>query len=572
MKKGRSITISQSFNLFAVIIMIGTLAIASAVYYNVFIRTTDDLLEFQSREINRQIVLNYEGYIEDVVQTIDYLQLEALRTDVEDPRMDDMYQLSEELEEDIVTIILFDVLGNVLVASENKDVVLNVTFKPWYQDAINEKEIFHFSSVHEQDVFYDSNEQVVTVTKAFTYVLDGQKRTGVMLIDLNFARISEISANTNLGEDGHILILDEYDELIYSSDVTCRVEECESLELAREKVLGQVEGTIDGKPMMVQIDTLTNTRWRLATVLNTATVQESRQEILTNIVYIVLISFFFITLTSSIVTRRISNPLNELRKLMASIDKTDFYQEVKVKGQVEVRQLADSYNEMIFKIRELMDKVVFEQNAKRKNELLILQNQINPHFLYNALDSIVWLAENEKNDEVIETVIALSKLFRISLSKGRNFIHLEEEISHVENYLKVQHIRYRDRFDYIINVEESIKKLQVLKLIVQPLVENAIYHGIGGLDGRETIKIDAFEKDEFVYIEVLNTGYGMSDDKINELYANMKNNEKNSGVGMRNIYQRLKIYYGQEADVVIESELDEFTKVTLIIPKIKEEQ
>lgn len=208
MKKGNSFTISQSFNLFSIIIMIVTLAIASAVYYSVFIRTTSNLVSFQSSEINKQIVLNYEGYIEDVVKTSDYLQIEALKYNITDEEMDELFILSSELEEDIVSIVLFDVLGRTLVQSENKMVVGGVNFKDWFQSAIKEKEILHFSSVHRQDVFYDTSEDVITVTTAFEYMINGEKRTGILLIDLNFDRIAEISAKTNLGTRGHILIVD----------------------------------------------------------------------------------------------------------------------------------------------------------------------------------------------------------------------------------------------------------------------------------------------------------------------------------------------------------------------------
>ncbi len=570
MKRFNNLSISQSFNLFAILIIITTLAVASLIYYSVFLTTTNDLVSFQSSEINKQIVLNYEGYIDDVVKTIDYLQIESLQYEVVDDELDELIILSSEVQEDIVSIILFDVLGRTLARSENKEIIRNVNLKDWFQTAIKEKDILHFSSVHTQDVFYDSNEQVITVTKAFEYMYKGDKRTGVMLIDLNFDRIADISEKTNLGKGGHIIIIDEYDDLIYSSSSVCSTGNCDSLEVVRDQVLGQVDSTVEDRPMTIQIDTITNTRWRLATVMNIETVGDARREILSNIIYILLASLFVVSITSSIFTKRISNPLNELKRFMMTVGEDDFYDEVVINGQTEVVQLAESYNEMISKIRELMEKVVFEQNAKRKNELLILQNQINPHFLYNALDSIVWLAENEKNDEVIATVIALSKLFRITLSKGKNFITLAEEISHVENYLKVQHIRYRDRFEYEIHMDENTKALPVLKLIVQPLVENAIYHGIGGLEGKEIIRINAFTKGDFLRIEVKNTGYGMTDEKIEELYKNMRNNEKNSGVGMRNIYQRLKIYYGDKADVKIESELDEYTMVTLLIPKMEE--
>jgi two-component system sensor histidine kinase YesM len=217
-----------------------------------------------------------------------------------------------------------------------------------------------------------------------------------------------------------------------------------------------------------------------------------------------------------------------------------------------------------------MASLVSQQREKRKAELLVLQNQINPHFLYNTLDSIVWLAEHDKSRDVITMVVSLAHFFRISISKGEIFIPVEDEVCHVENYLTIQSIRYVGKFTWTVNVDESMKKLKMMKLILQPIVENAIYHGIGEEDGEITLS-GAIEGD-FMVFRVTNSGYGISEKKIAEMYAVMRGGRERPSVGIRNVYQRLKLYYGERADIVVTSVPDESTTVAIYIPKDIQEE
>ncbi|MBU0956246.1 MAG: sensor histidine kinase, partial [Spirochaetes bacterium] len=244
----------------------------------------------------------------------------------------------------------------------------------------------------------------------------------------------------------------------------------------------------------------------------------------------------------------------------------DFSGPIQVSGQKEIVLLAHSFNSMVQKVQELMDNLVEEQHEKRKTELRALQNQINPHFLYNTLDSIVWLAEHERNRDVINTVVSLARFFRIAISKGEAFITVAEELAHVQNYLNIQTIRYVNKFNCSFDMPDELKNYKVMKLILQPLVENAIYHGVGD-EGGDIDVVVRKEGDSLIF-RVSNTGYGISDSKIQEMYQMMRGDSERSSVGIRNVYQRLNLYYGERAQMLISSVPDESTTVTLIIPTV----
>ncbi|MDZ4197248.1 MAG: sensor histidine kinase, partial [Candidatus Izemoplasmatales bacterium] len=269
---------------------------------------------------------------------------------------------------------------------------------------------------------------------------------------------------------------------------------------------------------------------------------------------------------SVILSKQISDPLNKLKNHMAHIEGGNMMSEVHVVGQKEVVLLSKNFNHMIAEIRQLLDRLVQEQKEKRKSEFLALQTQINPHFLYNTLDSIVWLAENNQNKEVVEMVIALSRFFRISISRGKNVISVKDELEHAKQYLHIQKIRYNKKFDYEFIVQPNVYQFSVVKLILQPIIENAIHHGIHSEFESGKIRISAYTTGKKLIFEVENNGYGITPERIQELMQNMRSEEQANSVGLRNVYQRLQLYYGEEADVQIISEQDQMTNVKLIVP------
>ena len=243
--------------------------------------------------------------------------------------------------------------------------------------------------------------------------------------------------------------------------------------------------------------------------------------------------------------------------------------EIVPNGSYEVEHLGKSIKNMLGRIKVLMSDLVDEHNAKRKSEFDTLQSQINPHFLYNTLDIIVWMIENENSDKAVNIVTALAKFFRISLSKGKNIITVKDEVEHVRNYLMIQNMRFKNRFEYSIDVDEEVLSYSSLKLMLQPLVENAIYHGMEFMDGDGEIDVKVFKEDDSLYFTITDNGLGMSEDMVETLLSkDFVPSKKGSGIGVKNVNERIKLYFGSEYGLKVESEPDEGTKITIHLPAV----
>ena len=237
-----------------------------------------------------------------------------------------------------------------------------------------------------------------------------------------------------------------------------------------------------------------------------------------------------------------------------------------IEGSKEIVELDNSFIALIDRIDDLTKKLIFEKEEQRKSELLALQNQINPHFLYNTLDSILALIEEKENDKAEEMIVALSRFFRISISKGKNIIPLRKEIEHAKNYLLIQKLRFGDAFDYSFDVSEDILDMDIVKLVLQPIIENSINHGLKeGEVG--LIKVKGYKNNGYVYLSISDNGYGMIEETRLALENSLKDESSSKGVGLKNVYMRLRVYYGNKADMKIESALDIGTTITLIIPE-----
>jgi len=227
---------------------------------------------------------------------------------------------------------------------------------------------------------------------------------------------------------------------------------------------------------------------------------------------------------------------------------------------------------MISRVRQLLDEKIEEQQQLKKAEFKTLQAQINPHFLYNTLDTIIWKTEANQKGEVIELVQALSSIFRITLSKGQDWITIHDEVEHVRSYLCIQGMRYRDILTYSLDVDDDILSHTILKLMLQPLVENALYHGIKNKRGGGTITVRGHRLDEKrVLFEVEDNGIGIPPNELARLRANLADSSRRDdigehGFGIYNVHQRIKLYYGKQFGLSIESELQRGTTVSLVIP------
>jgi two-component system sensor histidine kinase YesM len=273
-----------------------------------------------------------------------------------------------------------------------------------------------------------------------------------------------------------------------------------------------------------------------------------------------------------VISASIYMPIKKLQDLTTTIAQDDLQGLVDYSNVDEITELGLSFNVMTSRVRELLDAKVREQENLKKAELKALQAQINPHFLYNTLDTIVWMAEANKTDEVIELVRSLSSFFRIALSRGRDWIPIRQEIEHVRSYLHIQRIRYRDILDYEFDIDEKILDGTILKLTLQPLAENALYHGIKNKRDGGKITIRARQAgDDLVLLEVQDDGIGCTPYKLGKIREQLDEesdvvSRTDEGFGLSNVNKRIKLYYGEEYGLSIESRYQEGTKITVAIP------
>lgn len=328
---------------------------------------------------------------------------------------------------------------------------------------------------------------------------------------------------------------------------------------------------MEGKKVdkVVFFTTIPNTRgWSLCSMVSAKELSRDKDRLVYTVLFIwggmLIISIILCTAVS----RSISNTINKLTKAIKKMEDGDLevYCDVNINSNDEISNLSRSFNSMVSKIRFLMDRIYEEEKEKRSAELMVLQAQINPHFLYNTLDNLQWKAYDYDALEIAEMVEALSNFFRISLSNGQEFIPLSEEIKHIENYLFIQEKRYEDILKFTIDFDSSLSEITVIKLIIQPIVENAIYHGIKPKLSSGNIEVSVYEINDYVYISVYDDGVGMDEETLNELRASLNIKNEKFGYGLYNVSQRIKLVYGENSGVEVSSTLGEGTTVLIKIP------
>ena len=286
--------------------------------------------------------------------------------------------------------------------------------------------------------------------------------------------------------------------------------------------------------------------------------------------------FELVILLNVFLSKRLTGPIQKLKESVSWVKEGPGAPPIYVGGSSETRELGTAIQGMVDRIQQLADDIVREHEQKVKSERNALQAQINPHFLYNTLDIIVWMIENGQREDAVRAVTALARFFRVSLSKGRNIIPVRDELEHVRNYLLIQEMRYKNKFRYVIDCQPEAADLSTIKLVVQPIVENAIYHSMDFMDGDGLIEIRAGTQDGLLTITVSDNGLGMPPEVVEGLLSQeprpeasrRESGRKGSGIGLRNVQERIRLYFGPDYGVSIQSEPDEGTVVTLQMPAV----
>ncbi len=305
---------------------------------------------------------------------------------------------------------------------------------------------------------------------------------------------------------------------------------------------------------------------------NFEAIRQSLDEQVTNVILTMIVALSAIIIASVLVnilvTNSITKPIRMLCDKTAMVAKGDFTTRTNCDNHDELAVLSDRFNDMTIKLEQQVKSIRLEQENLRYMESKLLQTQINPHFLYNTLDTIIWLIEGEKNKEAIDIVVALSEFFRIVVSKGKDFITIREEEIHIKSYLQIQQSRYKDILTYEIDIPEELYVYQILKLTLQPLIENSLYHGIKMQRAKGNITVTGELIDEVIYFHVIDNGIGMNEEELNALRkeVEMPVSKQSTGFGLANVNKRIKLNYGNDYGLDIQSKKGEGTDIMIRFP------
>ncbi len=536
----------------------------SIVAFFVYSNNVTTLTMNQVNTMSQQVLSNYNTYFESAILVSDNIQIEVDNLDLNNVTskatvrkyFDDTLTFKEEINH----ISLYSITGDFLT-SNTKYVPpqSSVTTADWFSRAYSNPLINIFSRVDGTGgAYYFTLSKYINTNKGDS--------NAILRISFDFSKILNLISSTDLGNGGHVSIYDNYYGIVYTSSSSINDNETN---LVKSLVMGIKPVKLD-TDYILYVSTISQTSWRVAIFTNNEGLSITLRNFIITISLLATAIAIIFAFVMWMVSNSITKPIRTLQQEMIKVEGLNYVvgsDNLVMHGSQEVIDLQNSFNQMMARIKELMNKVIEEQDEQRKSELKALQNQINPHFLYNTFDSIIYMIDEGKNDEAEEMIVALSKFFRISVSKGHNIIPLESEIDHAKYYLTIQKLRFGDSFEYKFNIDQKLYKYYVIKLILQPIIENAIGHGIKeSPSDKNLILINGYEENGLIKLEVIDNGYGILPEKVQEIYDSFHDKNIHNGVGLKNVYERIRIYYGEKADLKIESILDSGTKITIIIP------
>ncbi len=472
----------------------------------------------------------------------------------------------------IITMAFFDEEGNLFgsTAGTLKGGAQDAAQTDWFQKALSwGGTVTYFSQPHVQNLFEGKYAYVITLARAVHYLKDGRLTRGVVMMDIDYSSFGDLTESISLGSSGYIYILDREGKLIAHPKLQLIYNGLaeEDLTAVNQFLVGQGRDQTEGRERVLISATLNQTRWRMVGVAYIDEILELQNAFIRIITIVILSAAMLSFAAASVMAYWVTRPMRHLEDTMHRVESGDLNVTIAETGFREVRAVSTAFNLMLARIRALMDQIVQEQEKKRLYELNALQAQINPHFLYNTLDSIIWMEERGRSREAITMVSSLAKFFRISISKGRSVITVREELEHVRNYLIIQKMRFKDKFAYEIEAQEEALGERTVKLIVQPLVENSINHAIDETQPEAlNIRIEAYLQGDDLLFIVADDGIGIAPDVLAGILTSPAGR---SGIGIKNVHERIQLTFGSQYGLHIESEEDEGTTVTIRLPRYR---
>jgi len=536
-----------------------------------------------TNQIIKQINNNMESYVNNTENIINYMSSDPRilkffsdnkleNNNIENDAYKPIYNFIK-FNPEIAGIMIVNTNGGYISDVMNKVSRDSLTYEDWYLKSYNEPEKIHLFTKpigrNIDNVFRYSADEVFSMSKA---VVDYNTKEiqGVILIDIKLNAIKSIIENSKPGTAGFIYIIDGNKNIVYTpvNNIVYRINN-DWIENINNKIIIK---NIKGENYQLTKVSSKYTGWETIGVFPES---EGLRVIQYIRYYSLIIGFIALIIAEGLVvffTRSIVKPIQKLKRLMKEAQRGDLTVSFNTKYNDEIGELGNSFNTMVKEINNLINLVQIEEKNKRMAEMNVLQAQIKPHFIYNTLDTIRWMAEEHNEKDIVKIIEAFTNLLRISLSKGKEIISVKEELNHMQSYLTIQKIRYEDKLDYEIQFDENILNYKLIKLILQPLVENAIYHGIKEKRGNGKVVITGEIKEDLLCFTIKDNGKGIEDGllkKINKMLVNSNEKENKMGYGIFNVNERIRLTYGEKYGLIYKSIYGEGTIVQVRHPIIE---
>lgn len=571
--------LSLSFTAVAVVSMV---VLGLALFLR-FSALTNRQQEETSQRVLAQVNWNLDAYLRGMMRVSDTAYYSIIKNAdlAEDDLSRELELLYENNRDSLVSIAVFDREGKLICATPPAALKNSVSpkWEGWFTTAIDKIENLHFSTPHVQNLLEDPDYRyrwVVSLSRYVELSRDGATEGGVLLVDMSFGGIEQICKDMDLDTDGYLYLIDGDGEIIYHPRQ--QLIYADLLEENNQVAAGYADGTyhetFQGERRQVTVKTVGYTGWKLVEVAPSARLLGDYRQLVLFVLFIVLFCVLLLVFVNLRLSEWITAPVKQLDRAVKELEAGREDVNFDVGGPSEVEHLSHSVRSMVSTMHHLMEDITRQEAQKRRSELDVLQSQINPHFLYNTLDSVVWMTENGRTQDAVVMITALARFFRISLSRGSGIISIADELEHARHYLTIQKMRYKNKFSAVITAEDGVEDLYTIKLIVQPILENAIYHGMAYADGDGEISVRAFREGGDVLIEVADNGPGMPPDVVERLLdpgaAEAMAGSKGSGIGFRNVHWRIRLTFGGEYGLTIFSEPDNGTTVRIRLPALDE--
>lgn len=490
----------------------------------------------------------------------------------------DSGQFAEELEKQILLeekslygLALYDINGESIWHSELMRKEDDAKEKSWFIQAKDNIETIHYG--RRKLVLAQECSYVFEISRYVEYIKDGNMKSGILLMEYYTDSVDEILSHYRNQKSAYCYLLDSQKNLIYhpfDKEIASGLYQEKTVESALNCKNYRIEKA-DGQQWIIEDQQIGYTGWNMVVVNSMASLVKESHNIHYLVWFILLLIGVILIFLDTLVFHNFTSPVYRLLQTMETFGKGNYNVRAQEEGIGELKNVSIYFNIMADKLQEQMEEIRRNEREKQKMEKKLLQSQINPHFLYNTLDSIIWMIRSEEYDGAGEMVSLLAKFFRTSLSQGKDMIPLEKELEHATSYLAIQNIRFKDKFEFHVDADQELLKYFCPKLSIQPLLENAIYHGMEGMYEDGEIEIRVYEKDGDIKIDVSDNGPGMTQEKIDYIMHNkVVSSRRGSGIGVCNVNERIQLIYGKKYGITLSSELDEGTIATITIPKMEE--